>query len=105
MKIALSEHTFLRWAAALTLGFALAQGALAAPPIPVPKPQPPASAAIASDPIGALMQQQGLAGSPTNLPVVIGLKLIENGNNSRFTLEFSDPVDVRMFTLAGPDRV
>jgi N-acetylmuramoyl-L-alanine amidase len=105
MKIPLSEHTLLRWAAALILGFALAQGALAGPPIPVPKPQPLATAAIASDPIGALMQQQGLAGSPTNLPVVIGLKLIENGNNSRFTLEFSDPVDVRMFTLAGPDRV
>jgi len=88
------------------LGFGAAGFGFAATPVPRPKPLPALSAAAAAaDPLGALLQEQGLVGPASNLPVVIGLKLTENGKNSRFTLEFSDPVDVRAFTLAGPDRV
>ena len=94
------------WAAFLGVAFAVGQTALAATPIPVPKPQRASTAAQGdSDPIGALLRERGLAGPTVSLPVVIGLKLTEDGKNSRFTLEFSDPVDVRAFTLAGPNRV
>ena len=79
---------------------------MAASRVPVPKMRPSnAAGALAADPLGALLQDQGLVGPADNLPVVIGLKLTESGKNSRFTIEFSDPVDVRAFTLAGPDRV
>jgi N-acetylmuramoyl-L-alanine amidase len=101
MNLVLSGRK-LRSCAVLIAGIALAQAAGAATPIPVPKPQLPAAAA---DPIGALLQEQGLVGAPANLPVAMGLRLSETGRNSRFTLEFSDPVEVRVFTLTGPDRV
>ena len=101
-----SGHKALSRGACLILGLVLAGTAFAGTPIPVRKPQPPApSPAVSADPIGALLREQGLAGPAANLPVVIGLTLNENGKNSRFTLEFSDPVDARAFTLAGPDRV
>ena len=84
----------------------LAQSAGATTPTPVPKPQLHARpTASGPDPLGALLQEQGLVGSQTNVPVAIGLKLSETGKTARFTLEFSDPVDIRVFTLAGPDRV
>jgi N-acetylmuramoyl-L-alanine amidase len=106
MNLVLSGHKARFRAVALILGFVLAGAAFAATPIPVPKPQLPATRpALASDPIGALLREQGLAGPAANLPIVIGLKLSESGKNSRFIIEFSDPVDVRVFTLAGPDRV
>jgi N-acetylmuramoyl-L-alanine amidase len=106
MNLVPSGHRALTRGACLILGLVLAGTAFAATPIPVPKPQPPApSPAVSADPIGALLREQGLAGPAANLPVVIGLTLNENGKNSRFTLEFSDPVDARAFTLAGPDRV
>ena len=105
MNLVPSGHRALTRGACLILGLVLAGTAFAATPIPVPKPQPPApSPAVSADPIGALLREQGLAGPAANLPVVIGLTLNENGKNSRFTLEFSDPVDARAFTLAGPDR-
>jgi N-acetylmuramoyl-L-alanine amidase len=53
-----------------------------------------------SDPIGAL-----IAGQQANLPVVIGVKLTENGNRAQFAVELSDPIAAQVFTLANPNRV
>src|SRR3954468_20221478 len=95
------------------LGLAMALGAslsAAAQPVSVPLPIPADRTAPAtkpdrakpdlarSDPIGALLARQGLTGT-ANVPMVIGLKLGETPAKSRFTVELSDPVDVRVFTL------
>ena len=69
---------------------------------PTPKPQLRAAAG-ASDPLGALLQEQGLIGSPANVPVAIGLGLSETAKTSRFTLEFSDPVDVQPVAMGFED--
>jgi len=37
--------------------------------------------------------------------MVIGLKIGESAGRSRFTMELSDPLDVRVFTLTSPNRV
>ncbi len=57
------------------------------------------------DPIGALLAEKVLKGEQSSLPVVIGLKLDETGQRTRFALELSDPVDVRAYTLVNPNRV
>jgi N-acetylmuramoyl-L-alanine amidase len=77
-----------------------------AQPIPVPTPRPaPAQAAAPSDAIGALLAREGLADPKSDPPLVIGLKLGESREKSRFIVELSDPVDVRVFTLTNPNRV
>ena len=80
-------------AAALVVGVGSAQ----AQPLPVPNPK--------NDPIGALLQSQGLVKNKEILPVVIGLKLEESAQRSRFVVELSDPVEARIFTLSAPNRV
>ena len=88
------------------LGMALTVGACltaAAQPIPVPRPRP--VPALQTDPIGALLAQQGLIDAKANIPMVIGLKLGESAARSRFIVELSDPVEVRVFTLTNPNRV
>jgi N-acetylmuramoyl-L-alanine amidase len=57
------------------------------------------------DPIGALLAEKVLKGEQSSLPVVIGLKLNETTQRTRFALELSDPVDVRVYTLVNPNRV
>jgi N-acetylmuramoyl-L-alanine amidase len=57
------------------------------------------------DPIGALLAEKVLKGEQFSLPVVIGLKLSETPQRTRFALELSDPVDVRVYTLVNPNRV
>jgi N-acetylmuramoyl-L-alanine amidase len=64
-----------------------------------------AAAPSTSDPIGALLTKQGLGNGPRALPMVIGLKIGESAGRSRFTMELSDPLDVRVFTLTNPNRV
>jgi len=59
----------------------------------------------ADDPIGALLAQQARVGSQSANPVVIGLKLSETDARTRFAVELSDPVDVRVYTLTNPSRV
>jgi N-acetylmuramoyl-L-alanine amidase len=68
-----------------------------AQPLPVPNPK--------SDPIGALIQSQGLDKKRETLPIVIGLKLEERAARSRFVIELSDPIEAQIFTLSGPNRV
>jgi N-acetylmuramoyl-L-alanine amidase len=98
-----------RWARASRLGLALSLGAcLTAGAQPVSVPHPVAAnrpVPDKADPIGALLARQGLAGPAANIPMVIGLKLGESAARSRFTMELSDPVDVRIFTLTNPNRV
>src|SRR4029079_10864138 len=38
-------------------------------------------------------------------PVVLGVRIGEHGDHTRLVLELSDPVKLRVFTLANPDRV
>jgi N-acetylmuramoyl-L-alanine amidase len=82
------------WKILLALAFPALMGADAAA-----APQP------ADDPIGALLAQQGLENPQGALPVVIGLSLQEARGKARLTIELSDPVDVRAFTLVAPNRV
>ena len=95
---------FVRGARAAWLVTALAAAVSAA------SAQPPAvpaarTAPAARDPIGALLAQQGLGNGPRALPMVIGLTIGENAGRSRLTIELSDPLDVRVFTLTSPNRV
>lgn len=64
-----------------------------------------ATTASADDPIGALLAEKVLKGEQSSLPVVIGVKLNETTQRTRFALELSDPVDVRVYTLVNPNRV
>src|SRR5262245_6541790 len=72
----------------------LAVGAGAEPATPDSKPQ---------DPIGALMGQ--VRQPAPALPLVIGARIGEQPDRTRFVVELSDPVVVRVFTLANPDRI
>jgi N-acetylmuramoyl-L-alanine amidase len=67
---------------------------------PAKQPATPKPSAKTDDPIGALLQQQA-----QQLPVVIGTRLSEQSDKTRFVVELSDPVEVHVFTLTGPDRV
>jgi N-acetylmuramoyl-L-alanine amidase len=78
---------------------------------PVPTLAPEASAsglrgAVSADPIADLLDRVARQpAAPATAPVVIGLRLLEEAERSRFVVELSDPVDVKLFTLTGPDRV
>jgi N-acetylmuramoyl-L-alanine amidase len=39
------------------------------------------------------------------MPVVLSARIGEHGDHTRFVMELSDPVKLRVFTLAGPDRM
>ena len=108
------------WVLALVLGFGFAGLALdltaSAQTVPVPAPRPLSTALTpsalpsavpvpapgsAGDPIGALIAQQ----QTPSLPMVIGMRLGEQQANTRIVVELSDPVQAKVFTLTGPDRV
>jgi len=81
---------------------------LAAPAAPVfsrQAPDSPAPAANRADPIGDLLARQVLKGPRSSLPIVIGMKLSETAQRTRFAIELSDPVDVKVYTLINPNRV
>jgi N-acetylmuramoyl-L-alanine amidase len=59
----------------------------------------------ASDPIGALIARQGLDSAQSAPPIVIGLDVMEAPDRARLTIEISDPVEVKAFTLTAPNRV
>lgn len=88
--------TVKRLAVCLAAALALASAAFA---------REEAKSVSREDPIGALLAEKVLKGEPSSLPVVIGLKLNETAQQTRFALELSDPVDVRVYTLANPNRV
>lgn len=85
-----------------TLGAAFAAATLAfAQPIPSPKPS--------EDPIARLMQEGEASLRPsqdrTSLPVILGVQIIDYADRTRIMIEVSDPLSLRVFTLAGPNRV
>jgi N-acetylmuramoyl-L-alanine amidase len=86
----------------LALGLGLASSAQ---PVAGREGTPSPSASSREDPIGALLAEQVLNVSQSSVPVVIGLKLSETAQRTRFALELSDPVDVRVYTLINPNRV
>ena len=86
----------------VVLAMALAAGALApvvAEPVPAPTgPTAPADTAPSQDPIADIINRQAM-------PVVLSTRLGEQPDKTRFVVELSDPVQVRVFTLTNPDRV
>ncbi len=62
----------------------------AAPPKPVPPPGP--GPVIGAKPKGPL-------------PIVISARIGEHDDRTRLVIELSDPVNLRAFALANPDRV
>ena len=94
--------------ACLFLGSAAAQDA------PVPKPPPqtvddviakilrekPGTASPA-----AQKAQAALVQAPAPEPIVMGARIGEHPDRTRFVVELSDPVDMRTFTLTSPNRV
>jgi N-acetylmuramoyl-L-alanine amidase len=96
------------WARASLVGAALAacvclQASAQPARVPVPSPRP--ASAAETDPFGALLTKQKQTASKPYLPMAIGLKLTETAGRSRFQMELSDPVEVRVFTLTNPNRV
>ena len=96
----------------LSVGFLAAlplhAGAAETVPIPIPAPRSAASTADAPavDPLGALLERvAGQAAPQQNMPVVIELRLREEGDRTRVVVELSDPVAVQVFTLTEPNRV
>jgi len=83
---------------------ALALGLVAATESATSREKAP-PAASRPDPIGDLLAEQVLKGAPSSVPVVIGLKLTETAQRTRFAIELSDPVDVKVYTLTNPNRV
>ena len=67
--------------------------------LPPPSEALPATAPAPSDQIGSIIAKQ------LSPPVVIGARLGEHPDKTRFVVELSDPVQVRVFTLVSPDRV
>jgi len=98
---------FCQLSLALGVGIALTAAWLPQAPLAAPsRPQAAAqSPAAVDDPIGALLAQQARSGAQSANPVVISLSLSESDMRTRFAVELSDPVDVRVFTLTNPNRV
>ncbi len=82
-------------------------------PLPIPAPRGPtqpgpaaiAPAAASTDPLGALLERVSAPAAQQNMPVVIDLRLGEEGDRTRLVVELSEPVGVQVFTLTEPNRV
>lgn len=58
------------------------------------------------DPIAELLARaKASAPAPATQPLVIGARIGEHPDRTRFVVEMSDPVAIRVFTLANPNRV
>jgi N-acetylmuramoyl-L-alanine amidase len=91
-------------AASVVFGVAFAQ------PAPRPKPGFSGPDSTAADPIAALERksEESLRRAQNRvkaLPVVLDTRIGEHGGKTRFVVEVSDPLQLRVFTLADPDRV
>lgn len=66
----------------------------------------PAQPAASADPIAELLARAKASPPlPANQPVVIGARIGEHPDKTRFVVELSDPIPIRVFTLANPNRV
>ena len=97
---------------ALGIVACLLVGVAAAQDSPAPKPQ------TVDDVIAKILretpatdypaaQKGGAAGTqaPAPEPIVMGARIGEHPDRTRFVVELSDPVDIRTFTLTSPNRV
>lgn len=90
-----------------------------ADPVAVPRPNPLRAAAVTSAPLAPVTAPSPAAGvqlpggvtipapqaaGPAE-PVVIDARIGEHADRTRFVVEFSDPVQFHIFTLATPDRL
>lgn len=92
----------LLWRGVLAGTLLAAIAAAQAQPLPEPNPDRSADVSTAQSQTPSL----GAGGAAdVSLPVVIGARLGEQPDRTRFVIELSDPVDVRVFTLTNPDRV
>lgn len=87
------------------LGFAAFCATAAAQDMPTPQPNPTRPAIYSPDAApgsGAPAARPSNDGAPANqlLPVVIGARIGEHEDRTRFVVEMSDPVKLRVFTLA-----
>lgn len=55
------------------------------------------------DAIAKILKQT--PGTPVKEPIVLSARIGEHPDRTRFVVELSDPVDMRTFTLSGPNRV
>ena len=80
-----------------------------AQPLPEPTPNPDRSTETGpfAPPLAPSAAQpvRTWAVSPTGIPVVLGARVGEERDRTRFVIELSDPLALRVFTLANPDRV
>jgi N-acetylmuramoyl-L-alanine amidase len=72
------------------------------PPLtPIPSPS-----ASTNDPIGDLLAQHTQKPQTAqSQPMIIGARIGEHPDRTRFVVELSDPIAIRVFTLANPNRV
>jgi N-acetylmuramoyl-L-alanine amidase len=78
----------------LTGGIALAQGSA------------PAGHSDIDDVISKVLQQaEPEKGAKAETPIVIGARVGEEKDRTRFVIELSDPVPIRTFLLSGPNRI
>jgi N-acetylmuramoyl-L-alanine amidase len=92
------------------LGFAAFCATAAAQDTPAPQPNPSRPAIYTPDPapVSAASAVRASNDGPVAnqlLPVVIGARIGEHQDRTRFVVEMSDPVKLRVFTLANPNRV
>jgi N-acetylmuramoyl-L-alanine amidase len=99
----------MQWKSA-TLGLMLALTApiAGAQPVPAPTPNPNRVTEVAPLPppvAPSLPAAHAPAGPPAGVPVILGARVGEQPDRTRFVIELSDPLNLRVFTLANPDRV
>ena len=93
------------------LSFAAFCATAAAQDTPTPQPNPtrpaiytPEAAPVSAAPAPCIRRMTGAKPNQL-LPVVIGARIGEHEDRTRFVVEMSDPVKLRIFTLANPNRV
>jgi N-acetylmuramoyl-L-alanine amidase len=70
------------------------------------QPASPTSSDNVDDVIAKILAQQQAGAAPNKqTPVVIGARIGEQPDRTRFVVELSDPVQIRTFSLSNPDRV
>jgi N-acetylmuramoyl-L-alanine amidase len=86
----------------------LAAGPAGAQPLVEPGPARLQAATLAAlSPVIAASpaRQSGRTDPNSATPIVLGARLGEQPDRTRFVVEVSDPVDVKVFALANPDRI
>jgi len=83
-------------------GILVVVGSLGLPATAQPGPSTTTGTDIA---IGPAETQASRTDAGNVLPVVLDAQVADDGDHARFVVEVSDPFRMRLFTLAGPDRI